>query len=71
MIGNPEPLSEDSWVQVETLIPMPANERPSFAMTNGHTPFKTLFTNLLEGYKEVWSQSAPLSDEDIKWIQAL
>lgn len=70
MIGNPEPLKDDSWVQVEPLIPISGNERPSFAMVNGQTPFKTLFVNLVEGYKEVWSQSTPLSNDDIRWIQA-
>lgn len=69
MIGNPEPLLDDSWIQVETLMPMPANERPSFAMIYGQTPFKSLFEDLVEAYKNIWAKSR-LTEDDVNWIQA-
>lgn len=69
MIGNPEPISDNSWVQIDLLIPPPLDERPTYAMTYGQTPFKDLFDNIVKSYKRLWDTSKPLSDEDVKWIR--
>jgi hypothetical protein len=57
MIGNPEPLSNNSWVQVETLLPMPLDDRPSFSLAGKETEFKKLSENIISGYIEIWSKS--------------
>ncbi len=69
MVGNPKPLSDESWVQVEPLLSISASERPSFALSYGQTPFKNLFKCLVTAFEDTWSKSKPLSQEDLDWLQ--
>ena len=59
MIGNPEPLTDNSWVQVENLLPLSLSERPSFSLKGKHEPFQSLFEGLVTGYEELWKKAVP------------
>jgi hypothetical protein len=68
MIGNPEPLAEESWLQVENLIPLQTGNRSSYALTYGacETAFRTLFINVKKDYERLWSQSLSITEEDLQ-----
>ncbi len=57
MIGNPEPLSHKSWIQVEPLLPVPLENRPSFSLSGKESPFDILSEKIIDGYKSVWGKS--------------
>ncbi len=58
MIGNPDPLTQDSWIQIENLIPTAPNDRSSYRLIYGQTPFKKLFENIVENYKDLFSNKS-------------
>lgn len=65
MLGNPEPLAADSWVQVENLIPLKTESRSSYALTFGTTPFKPLFVKVKDDFEQIWRDSIPIKDSDL------
>ncbi len=65
MLGNPEPLVADSWVQVENLIPLKTESRSSYALTFGLTPFKPLFVKVKDDFEQIWRDSIPIKDSDL------
>ncbi len=65
MIGNPEPLTDDSWLQVENLMPLKTEERTSYSLTFGKTPFQPLFKKVKSDFEQLWSKSLPIKETDL------
>lgn len=65
MLGNPKPLSKDSWIQVENLIPPATENRSSYALVYETTPFKNLFTTVISDYEQLWHNSKPIKEIDL------
>jgi len=53
LIGIPEPLSKNSWVQIETLLPMPLDDIPSFSLVWKNQDFQKLSEDLILGCKGI------------------
>lgn len=65
MLGKPEPLGKDSWLQVENLIPFKTEARSSYTLNYGATPFKGLFMKVKSDYEQLWHESTPIQGSDI------
>lgn len=64
-LGNPKPLSKDSWIQVENLIPSATENRSSYSLDYEATPFKNLFTTVISDYEQLWHNSKPIKESDL------
>ncbi len=69
MMGNPDTLRDDSWLQVENLIPIRTERRSSYTLVYGHTPFRSLFEDVRNDFNRLWDKSVPVTEGMLESVE--